>query len=84
MPPGDHTESTGFALAMLAIVGCSMGILLALFITMWRKARKRDEAVDDLLEEVEKLEQKRKVPEEDPPPPEEPWSRKPDWWKDRQ
>lgn len=86
MALGLLTESDGFAIVMLAMIGCSFGILVGLFFTMWWKVRRRDHAVDDLIQEVETLEQKEHAVHaaraESPTPPE-PWNRGADWWKEQ-
>lgn len=86
------TEADGFALAMLAVITTSLGILFLLFLSMLRSASKRDSQVDALLHELETRERrKEKAPEtqppppagaKPPPPPQEPWERDSDWWKD--
>ncbi|MFD0894676.1 hypothetical protein KBB96_05340 [Luteolibacter ambystomatis] len=81
----DHlTAADGFAFAMLAVIAASFGVLLALFLSMRRQARRRDSQVDELLQELEAAEKKTQADKENPEPPPSPppWERPPDWWKD--
>jgi hypothetical protein len=73
-------ESDAFAIAMLVVIFCALGVVALLLLTMrWRAAR-RDQHVDALLEELEQ-EQKQAVPHAAEATPPAPWEKDADWWK---
>jgi hypothetical protein len=73
-------ESDVFAVSMLLVIFCGMGVVGLLLLTMRWRASRRDSQVDELLEElaaeekkqaaVGAVEEKRK-----------PWEKEADWWK---
>lgn len=83
MAAGHLTASDGFALAMLAMIASSLGVLIALFFYMRRSVRKRNQEVDALLQEIERLEIEQQDTRQEEPVSREPWSREVDWWKDK-
>jgi len=78
-------EADGFAVAMIAMLTLSLGVVFGILFSMVRNGSRRDPEVDRLIEEVSR--------EQDPPieartpPPEaknaEPWEKDADWWKQK-
>lgn len=83
MPPEPMSASDGFAIAMLAMILCSMGVIAMLIFCMFRNASKRDPQVDELLDEMAEDERKSKVAgvAAEPSESSELWERGADWWK---
>ena len=76
---GVHTsEGDAFAIAMLAVMICGMGVVALILITVLRNASKRNSDVDDLIEEAEEESRKEKAPAGKVS---EPWEKDGDWWK---
>ena len=77
------TASDGFAIAMLAMVVASMGVLAMLGFCMFRNAARRDPQVDGLLEEMERKDRESRLPPpgDKPSRENEPWEKDADWWK---
>jgi hypothetical protein len=75
------SASDGFVIAMLSIIGLSLGVVALLFFCMRRSAARRDDQVDELLEEVAEEERREKLRAPAEKPQAEPWERDGDWWK---
>lgn len=78
MPPGHSSEADAFAIAMIIVMVCGMGILALLAFTIFRNAAKRNREVEDLIDEVSDDDPKVKTPAGKNP---EAWERDGDWWK---
>ena len=79
------TEGDGLAIAMLATILLSFGVIVMLFVCMLRNASKRDKGVDGLLEEMEEDEKKEataRVGRSKSSDRKEDWEREGDWWKE--
>ncbi len=75
----DHfTASDGFAIGMIVVIGMSFGVILSLFTSMRRHAKRRDPHVDELLQEIRHQEQQLKHQK---PETTEAWEKESDWWK---
>ena len=73
-------ESGGFAIAMIAVMGCAFGVIGLIIFTIFRNASKRSNEIDELLEEASKPKKKpTAIGEADKKP--EAWERDGDWWK---
>ncbi len=78
------TESDGLALAMLATLLVSFGVIVMLLGCMLRNASRRNKEVDDLLEELERDEKvETKAGKAKPMEKREEWERDGDWWRDQ-
>lgn len=76
---GVHTsEGDAFAIAMLAVMICGMGVVALILITVLRNASKRNSDIDDLIDEVKEEEGREKAPAGKQ---KEPWEKDGDWWK---
>jgi len=84
MGPDHFSASDGFAVAMLAMIFLSMGVVGSLLLCMKLNAAKRDPHVDQLLEEMEEEERLEALAKSRGPAPKtsEPWERNADWWKE--
>jgi hypothetical protein len=78
MPPGPTSEGDAFALSMLLVVLCGMGVLALLAFTIFRNAAKRNREVEDLIDEVSDDAPKVKAQTGKTP---EAWERDGEWWK---
>jgi hypothetical protein len=76
------TASDVFAFAMIAVIGASFGVILVLFLSMKRHAGRRDDQVDELLQEVHLKERELAHPSPKAEPIAQPWEKQADWWKD--
>ena len=77
----EHTkEADAFAIAMIAVMACAFGVIALIAFTIFRNARKRNQEVADLLEEVSREETKPRVTSKIEKKAE-PWERDGDWWK---
>ncbi len=74
------SAADGFAIAMLGMVALSLGVIGVLFLCMRRNAARRNEQVDELLEEIA-AEEKREAAHRTETPQREPWEKEGDWWK---
>ena len=83
MGPDHLSASDGFAIAMLAMILLSMGVIAMLLICMFRNAARRDPHVDQLLDEMEEAEKKADPTRTtgDAAPKQQPWEKDGDWWK---
>ncbi len=76
------SAADGFAIAMLAMIFLSMGVIGVLLLCMRRSASRRDRHVDELFDEMEEDERKQELARANPEKkPEVPWERDGDWWK---
>jgi len=76
---GVHTsEGDAFAIAMLAVMICGMGVVTLILVTILRNASKQNSEVDDLIEEAKEEESRGKTPAGKQ---KEPWEKDGDWWK---
>jgi hypothetical protein len=75
------TNSDGFAISMIAILGISLSFVLVILVSIFRQSRKSRSETDDLIDEVQREEEVQ--PAGSGPKEEEskPWERKDDWWK---
>lgn len=76
-------EADGFAVAMIAMLTLSLGVVLGILFTMVRNGSKRDPEVDRLIEELEREEKKPPAPKAAPAEglAREAWEKEADWWK---
>ncbi len=81
MPMEPHSAADGFVIAMLAMMMLSLGVVALLFFCMRRNAIRRNQHVDDLLDEVADAENTEKQAAIAEAPKVEPWERDGDWWK---
>jgi len=75
------TDSDGFAISMIVILGVSFSFVLVIVLGIVRQARKCRTDTDELIEEVQREGQAQPAggsPEKKKP---EPWEQKADWWK---
>ena len=72
------SEADAFAIAMLGVMICGLGIVAMILITVLRNASKRNSDIDDLIDEVGEEKQKEKAPVGKV---REPWEKDGDWWK---
>jgi heme/copper-type cytochrome/quinol oxidase subunit 2 len=76
------SAADGFVLAMIAMMVISAGVIALLIFCGLRNAARRDQQVDDLLDEVnEEEERKKTAPAKADAPKPEPWEKDGDWWK---
>ncbi len=75
------TEVDALALSMLGMIVITFGILLSLVVCMIRSASKRDEGVDQLLEDVGEEEARGAKLKAGVVEKREEWERDGDWWK---
>jgi len=78
MSGGSISEADGFAIVMLAVLVCGLGIVVLLLVTILRNASKRNSEVDELMDDVEREARKEKAPVGKTG---EPWEKDGDWWK---
>ena len=76
----------GFALAMVAILGVSFGVVFLLLLSILRHGGRRNREVEDLLDEVERESRPPAAPRQPAGDPaegakREPWEKDADWWK---
>lgn len=77
-------EADAFAWSMLAMIGLAFGVVAMLGLSMWHHVRRRDAAVDDLLEELqceEREQQQQKTTSSVAAPALAAWERDADWWR---
>jgi acid phosphatase family membrane protein YuiD len=76
------TDGDGLAIAMLATILLSFGIIVMLLACMIRNASKRDAGVDSLLDEMDQEEKSAKQVEAGSGvEKKESWEKDGDWWK---
>ena len=76
------SAADGFVLAMIGVMMLSAGVIALLIFCGLRNAARRNQEVDDLLDEVnQEAEQKKTTPAKAEAPKPEPWERDGDWWK---
>lgn len=81
------TSADGFAVAMIAILATSFGVVFLLLWSIVRHGERRDPEVEKLLDEVEREsrppgpETPRQPAGEAPVEKREPWEKEADWWK---
>jgi hypothetical protein len=82
MPVGAVTATDGFALAMVAILTLSLGVVALLVLGIYRSGKQRESEVDTLLEELRRDEEAEKHPAA-PGATEtrDPWEKDPEWWR---
>lgn len=76
-------EADGFAVAMIAMLTLSLGVVFGILFSMVRNGSKRDPEVDRLIEEVSR-ESNPPVEAKGPSPERkkaDPWEKEADWWK---
>ncbi|MGL4401603.1 MAG: hypothetical protein ACRCXD_17210 [Luteolibacter sp.] len=82
---GSHISAVdGFVLAMLGMMLLSGGVIVLLIICGLRNSAKRNQEVDDLLDEVSREPETQKTPHaatQPKPPQPEPWERDENWWR---
>lgn len=61
MNGGPTSEGDAFAIAMLAVMVCGLGMVVFLLVTILRNASKRNSEVDDLIDETETEENREKT-----------------------
>jgi hypothetical protein len=72
----------GFAMAMVVILTLGLGVVALLLWSITRHGKRRDREVEDLIEEVRRDQDARKLPTPTAPPEaREPWEKDGDWWK---
>ena len=82
MPLGMVSDVDGFAMTMVVILLLSLGVVAMLLASIVRNGKRRDHQVDELLEEVRRSEDDRKIPlPSTAPEAREPWEKDSDWWK---
>jgi hypothetical protein len=82
MPLGIVSDVDGFAMTMVVILLLSLGVVSLLLASIFRNGKRRDHQVDELLEEVRRSEDDRKIPlPSAAPEAREPWEKDSDWWK---
>ena len=80
-------SADGFALAMIAILGLSFGVVFLILFSIVRHGERRNREVERLIDEVAGGPEPPQAPrqpagESRPDDPREPWEKAPDWWKD--
>jgi hypothetical protein len=78
MTGGPTSEADAFAITMLVVMVCGLGVVVMLLVTILRNASKRSPELEELMDEVEKEEKKEKAPVGKRG---EPWEKDGDWWK---
>ncbi|MBK1883007.1 hypothetical protein JIN85_11310 [Luteolibacter pohnpeiensis] len=83
MTGGAVSENDGLVIAMLIAMALSCGVVLMLIFTIVWNVRRRDDEVDELLEEIRATEEVEQpvVANQEPTERREPWERPADWWK---
>lgn len=77
------TPSDGLALTMVATLAFSLGMLFTIFWVMARKADRKPDIEDGLLDEEEQpwRDKKPAGTANQKEPPRQPWEKDSDWWK---
>lgn len=75
------TASDGFAIGMIVVIASGFGVILSLFVSMNRHAKRRNQAVDDLIQELNQEEQALRVSGSRKAGSTDTWERDGDWWK---
>jgi hypothetical protein len=82
---GSHISAVdGFVLAMLGMMFLSGGVIVLLIICGLRNSARRNQEVDDLLDEVGRETETPKTPQtaaRKDTPESEPWERDDNWWR---
>jgi len=79
---GMVSDVDGFAMTMVLILILSLGVVALLLVSIFRNGKRRDHQVEDLLEEVRRSEDDRKIPLPSAAPEvREPCEKDGDWWK---
>lgn len=78
MGPVQTAEGDAFALVMLLVMVCGMGVLAMIAFTIFRNAAKRNREVEDFIDEVASAKEKAKMPAG---PEAKSWEKDGDWWK---
>lgn len=78
MGPVHTAEGDAFALAMILVMVCGMGVIAMIGFTIFRNAAKRNKDVEDLLDGVSSGKEKEKMPVG---PERKSWEKDGDWWK---
>jgi hypothetical protein len=79
MSPAPSSEADAFAIAMIVVMFCGLGVIAMIVVTIFRNAGRRNSDVDELIDEVT-----RKPPLKEKTPAvvaREPWEKDGDWWK---
>ena len=76
------TETDGLALAMLAMVLLSFGVILTLLACMFRNSSRRNPEVDRLLDDLERDDGKSEPAKTANEEKREDWEKDGDWWRD--
>lgn len=74
--PPTH-EGDAFAIGMIVSVLVAFGVIALILVTIFRNASRKNDEVDDLIEEAGREEKKK----EPAAVKKEPWERDGDWWK---
>ena len=79
---GVVSDVDGFAMTMVLILALSLGVVALLLGSIFRNGKRRDRQVEDLIDEVRRSQEPRKVPAPSATPEtREPWEKDGDWWK---
>lgn len=82
MPLGMVSDVDGFAMTMVLILILSLGVVALLLVSIFRNGKRRDRQVEELIEEVRRSQEDRKIPlPSAAPEAREPWEKEGDWWK---
>ena len=82
MPLGEVSAVDGLALAMVAILTLSLGIVALLAAGIYRSGKRRESEVEKLLEELRREEEEKRHPASPAGGEErEPWEKEVDWWR---
>ena len=78
MPLPHTNEGDAFAIAMIVVMFCGMGVIAMIGFTIFRNANRRNREVEDLIDETSPSKPKEKTPAG---ANKEPWEKDGDWWK---
>lgn len=78
MGPVHTAEGDAFALAMIVVMVCGMGVIAMILFTIFRNAAKRNKDVEDLIDEASREDETPKTPVG---ASKKAWEKDADWWK---
>jgi len=82
MPLAGVSAVDGFAMAMVVILTLGLGVVALLVVSISRNGKRRDHAVEQLIDELRRDEAAEKQPAPSAAPePREAWEKDGDWWK---
>lgn len=82
MQLGVVSDVDGFAMTMVLILVLSFGVVALLLVSIFRSGKRRHDPVEDLIDEVRREDDARKMPASTAAPQQrEPWEKEADWWK---